>query len=83
MLGAREPVLLCRVAPQLVLRLFLLDASAAALAALTAALPGVVRTPLGLEVPLRDLGPEEILAHCLRLGITARATRILESSRPG
>ena len=78
MLGAEGRVLLCHVAPQPVLRLFLLDASAAALASLTAALPGVIRTPLGLEVPLQDLNPEEILAHCLQLGITARATRILD-----
>jgi hypothetical protein len=78
MLGAARRVLHCGVAPQPVLRLFLLDASAAALASLTAALPGVIRTPLGLEVPLRELNPEEILAQCLRLGITARATRILD-----
>ncbi len=81
--GAPSPVLLWRVATEAVLRLFLLDASGAALAALTAAIPGVTRTPLGIQVPLGDLGPEEILAHCLRLGITARATRILEPPRPG
>lgn len=69
--------------PELVLKLFLLDAAAPALASLSAALPGVIRTPLGLEVPLREIGPEEILALCLRLGITARATRIMELPRRG
>ena len=66
-----------------VLRVFLLEASSPALAALGAALPGMIRTPLGIEIPLSELGPEEILALCLRLGITARATRIMERPRPG
>ena len=64
-----------------VLRLFLLEAPSPALVGLQAALPGIVTTPLGLEIPLREHGPEEILALCLRFGITARATRIVE--RPG
>lgn len=70
-------------ASETVLRLFLLDAPSSALAALSLALPGMITTPLGLEIPLRDLGPEEILALCLRLGITARATRIIELPRRG
>lgn len=66
-----------------VLRLFLLEAPPPALAALRAALPGLVSTPLGVEIPLRELGPEEILALCLRLGVTAGATRIVERAIPG
>jgi hypothetical protein len=46
-------------------------------------LPGLVSTPLGFEVPLDDLGPEEILALFLRCGVTARATRIMERPRSG
>lgn len=69
--------------PEAVLRLFLLEAPSPAVAGLRALLPELVCTPLGLEIPLRDHGPEEILALCLRLGITARATRIVERPRRG
>lgn len=70
------------VAPP-VLRIFLLEAPTPALAQLSAALPELVCTPLGLEVPLGEVGPEEVLALCLRFGITARATRIVEGARSG
>lgn len=53
------------------------------MAALRVLLPELVTTPLGLEIPLRDHGPEEILALCLRFGVTARATRIVERACPG
>jgi len=66
-----------------VLRLFLLDAPTPALAALRARLPGVLSTPLGLEIPLCDYAPEEVLALCLQLGVTARATRIVERTASG
>jgi hypothetical protein len=66
-----------------VLRLFLLEAPGTALAALQAALPGLITTPLGVEIPLREHGPEEILALCLRFGVTAGATRIVERAIPG
>jgi hypothetical protein len=66
-----------------VLRLFLPDGSPDGLAALTAALPGTIPTPLGLEIPLDEHAPEEVLALCLQWGITARATRILERTRSG
>jgi hypothetical protein len=66
-----------------VLRLFLLEASSPALAALRAALPDLVCTPLGVEIPLREVGPEEVLALCLRHGVTAGATRIIERAVPG
>jgi hypothetical protein len=66
-----------------VLRLFLLEAPCPAVAALRVLLPELVTTPLGLEIPLRDHGPEEILALCLRFGVTARATRIVERACPG
>jgi hypothetical protein len=61
-----------------VLRLFLLDQPSPALARLRAVLPAHTVTPLGLEIPLGDHAPEEILALCLRCGVTARATRIVE-----
>ena len=65
-----------------VLRLFLLE-PAAAVAGLRALLPELVSTPLGVEIPLRDHCPEEILSLCLRCGITARATCIVERARSG
>jgi len=61
-----------------VLRVFLLDAGAPGLPGLLAALPAHVATPLGIEIPLEDHEPEEILSLCLRHGVTARATRIVE-----
>ena len=60
-----------------VLRLFLFDPKPAGLDRLCAALPDHIRTPLGLEIPLNGHAPEEILALCLRFGVTARATRIV------
>lgn len=68
---------------QAVLRIYLIEAPPAALEQLRAALPGLVVTPLGLEVPLDQLGPEEVLACCLRFGVTAQATRIVGSSPAG
>ncbi len=61
-----------------VLRLFLLDPAAPGLPGLRAALPPHLATPIGLEIPLADHEPEEILSLCLRHGVTARATRIVE-----
>lgn len=60
-----------------VLKLFLLDHSSG-IDRLRAALPSHRITPLGLEIPLIDREPEEILALCLHFGVTARATRIVE-----
>jgi hypothetical protein len=59
-----------------VLRLFLLEQHSG-IERLRAALPPHRTTPLGLEIPLGDFDPEEILALCLRFGVTARATRIV------
>ena len=70
-------------APEAVLKLFLLEATPPSLTGLRAMLPDLVCTPLGLEIPLRDHRPEEILSLCLRFGITARATRIVERSLSG
>jgi hypothetical protein len=53
------------------------------MAALTAALPGTVSTPLGLDIPLDERAPEEVLALCIQWGITARATCIFERGRSG
>ena len=66
-----------------VLRLFLLDGPPGGLSRLMAASTDLVRTPLGLEIPLGDRAPEEILALLLRYGITARATRIVEGPLSG
>jgi hypothetical protein len=63
--------------------LFLPSASAEGLNRLQAAIPDLVRTPIGLAIPLGDRGPEEILSLCLRCGVTARATRIVEPSASG
>jgi hypothetical protein len=59
-----------------VLRLFLPELRSGALAGLQRSLPGMVLTPLGLEIPLNNRAPEEILSLFLRYGVTARATRI-------
>ena len=59
-----------------VLRLFLPELTSASLARLRQSLPGLVLTPLGLEIPLENHAPEELLALLLRCGVTARATRI-------
>lgn len=64
--------------PTQVLRVFLFDQAQAGLTRLRAELPDHVRTTLGLEIPLGDRAPEEILALCLRCGVTARATRIVD-----
>jgi len=61
-----------------VLRLFLLAGSRAGFERLRASLTDLTPTPLGLEIPLEDRAPEEILALLLRHGITARATRIVD-----
>jgi hypothetical protein len=66
-----------------VLRLFLLTGPRGGLERLRASLADVRATPLGLEIPLDDRGPEEILALLLRYGITARATRIVDRPRSG
>ena len=69
--------------PHPVLRLFLLDGPPGGLARLLATSKDLVRTPLGLEIPLGDRAPEEILSLLLRHGITARATRIVDRPPSG
>jgi hypothetical protein len=58
------------------LELLFPDAGARALARLADALPGLRVTPIGLDIPLVELGAEEALAVCLRLGVTCRGTRV-------
>ena len=65
------------------LRLFLLDAPPGGLDRLRSRIPELIPTPLGLEIPLAEWAPEEILALCLRCGVTARATRIVQRSVSG
>ena len=60
-----------------VLRLFLLEHNPR-LDRLRAVLPPHSATPLGLEIPLIDHDPEEILALCIQYGVIARATCIIE-----
>jgi hypothetical protein len=69
--------------PEPVLRLFLLEGPSPGVAGLEAAIPELICTPLGVDIPLHDRGPEEILALCLRFGVTARATCIVERALPG
>ena len=45
--------------------------------------PGASRTRGALDLPLADHGPEELLALCLRFGVTARGTRIVGGGRSG
>ena len=66
-----------------VLRLFLLAGPRGGLDRLLASFADMRPTPLGLEIPLEDRAPEEILALLLRYGITARATRIVDRPASG
>jgi len=66
-----------------VLRLFLPELTSASLARLRQSLPGLVLTPLGLEIPLDNQEPEELLSLFLRFGVTARATRIMVRTPSG
>jgi hypothetical protein len=65
------------------LQLLLPDLSALSYARLAQSLPGLRATTLGLDIPLVDLGPEEALAVCLRLGVTCRGTRIVAEPAAG
>jgi hypothetical protein len=69
--------------PTPVLRLFLPELTSGSLARLRQSLPGLVLTPLGLEIPLDNWEPEELLSLFLRCGVTARATRITVRARSG
>ncbi|HEY9519741.1 MAG TPA: hypothetical protein VIQ98_10775 [Gemmatimonadales bacterium] len=66
-----------------VLRLFLLSGPRGGLERLRASFADITPTPLGLEIPLEDRAPEEILSLLLRFGVTARATRIVDRPRSG
>jgi hypothetical protein len=46
-------------------------------------IPGAARTRGALDLPLAEHSPEELLALCLRLGVTARGTRIVRGGRSG
>lgn len=81
--GSRLPEHYHGSMPAFVLRLFLPEGEPAAFGLLQQLLPAMQRTPLGLEVPLGEVAPEEILALCLRVGLTARATRIVERTASG
>jgi hypothetical protein len=65
------------------LQLLLPDLSGFSYVQLAEALPGLRATPLGIDIPLIDLSPEEALAVCLRLGVTCRGTRVVASAGAG
>jgi hypothetical protein len=65
------------------LQLILPEVSSRSYARLAEALPGLRLTPIGLDIPLIDLGAEEALAVCLRLGVTCRGTRVIIPSGAG
>jgi len=65
------------------LQLLLPEGPPPALIALRSLEPGLRLTPLGFEIPLHDRAPEEVLALCLRCGITARATRVVREPPSG
>jgi len=46
-------------------------------------LPGAVRAPGRLDLPLAEHGPEELIALCLRFGVTARGSRVVPAGRSG
>jgi hypothetical protein len=46
-------------------------------------LPGAVRAPGRLDLPLTEHGPEELIALCLRCGVTARGSRIVQGGGSG
>lgn len=69
--------------PGSALRLLLPDGSPPALTKLRALEPELRLTPLGFDIPLHDRAPEEVLALCLRCGITARATRVVREPPSG
>jgi hypothetical protein len=60
-----------------VLRLLLPRLSSPALARLEREFPGAVLGSGILDVPLADRAPEEVLALCLRCGVTPRGSRVL------
>lgn len=65
------------------LQLLLPELSGLSYTRLAEALPGLRATPVGLDIPLIDLGAEEALAVCLRLGVTCRGTRVVASPGAG
>lgn len=72
-----------RFVPATALRLLLPEVPDRGLAELRALEPELRFIPLGFDIPLRDRAPEEVLALCLRCGITARATRVVTQAPSG
>jgi hypothetical protein len=69
--------------PGAALRLLLPEGPLPSLIELRLLEPGLRLTPLGFDIPLHDRAPEEVLALCLRCGITARATRVVREPPSG
>ena len=66
-----------------VLRLFSPRLSGPAFHRLRRELPEAVRGPGRLDLPLAEHGPEELIALCLRFGVTARGSRIVPAGGSG
>lgn len=65
------------------LQLILPEISPLAYVRLAEAIPGLSATPIRLDIPLVDLGPEEAISVCLRFGVTCRGTRIVPAPGAG
>ncbi|HXG44677.1 MAG TPA: hypothetical protein VNJ71_07990 [Gemmatimonadales bacterium] len=65
------------------LRLSVRSADRAPLDRMLAAWPGARRLPAGLEVPLVDVGPEEVLAHCVAARVVVLGSAVIRPSRGG
>ncbi len=65
------------------LRLAVRPADRAPLDRLAAAWPGARRLPAGLEVPLLDVGPEEVLAHCVRERVPVLGSAVIRPEARG
>jgi len=69
--------------PALHLQLIFPEMSSHSYARLAEAIPGLSATPVGIDIPLVELGAEEALAVCLKLGVTCRGTRVVASAGAG
>lgn len=66
-----------------VLRLFRPRLSDLAFLRIQRELPGSIHLPGALDLPLEEHGPEELIALCLRLGVTARGSRVVSGDGSG
>jgi hypothetical protein len=62
------------------LRLAVPEADPAPLDRMLATWPGARRLPTGLEVPLVDLAPEEVLSHCVAERVVVLGSAVVRRS---